>query len=157
MYIFFYSPITSPFTVPVSPQKHIFKRYYQLFSLGVIWNNMPEKPRSWGREIALLPQWLYVSQFEIHRKESLSCDFGSAERDQLQARQVWLVTHERAGDRQRHEQGRHCCQMCIPQLQTCQGCWFSPSLLTNWPWADMSEARVGTTYELLSGCLENSC
>lgn len=44
-----------PLTFTVSLHKHTLLCYYQLFSLGVFWSNMPEKPKSWGWKIALVP------------------------------------------------------------------------------------------------------
>lgn len=106
---------------------------------------------------AIVVTLCYVRQFEIHRKECLSCDSGPLEHDRLQACQVWSVTHDGAGDRQKHEHGCHRCRMFAPQLQTCWGCWFLTSLLTNWPWADMSAAWGGKANEPLSCCVKNSC
>lgn len=75
-----------------------------------------------------------------------------AERDRPRARQVWSVSHERAGDGQEHEHACHCCQMFTPQPRTCRGCQFRPSLSTNWPRVNMSDTRGGQTL----GRVENS-
>lgn len=86
---------------------------------GAFSSNIPGKHKTWGRKIALVPEWTHVSQFQNTLKGILlSRDTGPLERKQVQARQVCLVTHERAGDRQKYEHGCHCCPMCTPQQST---------------------------------------
>lgn len=120
-------PVSHPLFLYVSTLCCAFTSCFHLQSL--FQTTFQEK--SWGWKIALLPQWLHVSQFEIHRKECLSCDSRPAERERPRARQVRSVTHERAGDGQEYEHGCHRCLMFTPQQQTYRGCRFLPSLLTN--------------------------